>query len=150
MPCWGIVAAANTGSALSLQFGAKVPRRHPIDNPALPPDLRTHEGEAILFVDCASWRLDDDVSVVCCANDDQSIFAPDERGLSVIVGQMVRAVDLALPGFDLTLTFETHVLRVFCDWTHAEEHEDNYDLSVLDATFTVGPRSVLAVTPRHD
>jgi hypothetical protein len=150
LPCWGIAASRNTGTALDMHFGTKVPARWPIPNTDLPPDLRTHVGELELFVDFASWRLDDDVSVVCCSNDDQSAFGPLERGLSVVVDQTVRAVDLVVPGFDLTLTFDRHVLRVFCDWTQSEDDEDNYWLQTALATFNVGARSVLGLSPRGD
>jgi hypothetical protein len=54
---WGIAAGEGTGPLVTLHFGDKLPRLRPLDNPTLAPDLRTHEGEFVLFIKCR-WTIE--------------------------------------------------------------------------------------------
>jgi hypothetical protein len=132
---------------VSLHFGGKVPLKQRLENPKLMDALRTHEGEYVMFIECA-WRIDERDQVVAGCWDDNADGGPMLSGLRRIVGQPVRSIEIS-GACDLTIAFEGDLsLRVFCDQTNEEDGGDNYSLFTPSRTMTVGCRSRLAISAR--
>jgi hypothetical protein len=148
--CWSIVAGAGTGSAIHLEFGAKVPRRVPLrERPRLSAEQVCYEGEIDLFVQCA-WRLERSQSVICGSTDDDRNDGPMVEGLSELRGMTVQDVDVSdpIPDFELRLTGDMR-LKVFCDQTNIETNIDNYSVRVGETIYVVASKGQLATEKRN-
>jgi hypothetical protein len=148
-PCLYYLTSPSGGPALDLHFGAKVPRRQPLDLPGMTAVQRHYEGERSLYVTCA-WRLENRDGVLAGCWDDAGPHGQMRHGLDPLVGQRVRRAIAQPPAWDLALEFENGtLLRVFCDQTSDEEGADNYALFTPDTVFLVGTMSDLFIEPRE-
>lgn len=145
--CWGIAAGANTGSVLNLHFGAKLPRRRPIPNPKLCPDLRRYDGELSILVDCA-WRIETPKRVLCGWLECDGRVNPLEIGVEKLVHRVVTGTECHLPSCDLAFSFDNGMtLRLFCDRTVRES--TNFSLFGLRYCYTVSTNSSISRQRRH-
>ena len=141
LECWGVVAGKGTGSQVLLGFGAKIPWDKPVKNPCLTEDERNFSGEFSLFIQQASWRVEDAAAVICAWEDDNAEGAAMKRGLERLRGQKVASVALSFPGFDIDMRFENGVrLAVFSTFA-GDKNYDNWDFSVPECVYNVGERS---------
>ncbi len=54
--CWGVVGPS-AGSMFSMDFGAKHPRKYPVNNPHLSEDCRIYKAAYRIFVQMAPWLI---------------------------------------------------------------------------------------------
>jgi hypothetical protein len=147
-PCLYYLTSPSGGSALDLHFGAKVPRRQPLELPGLTAVQRHHEGERSLYLTCA-WRLETRDAVLCGCWDDSGTGGQMRHGLDQLIGQRVRRAIAQPPAWDLVLEFENGLLlRVFCDQTSDEEGGENYAVFTADTVFLVGTLSDVFIESR--
>lgn len=147
-PCWGIAAGAGTGSIVSLHFGRKLPRVRPVDNPALDPVLRTHQGEAILFIECR-WIIVSNEKVRFDSERDQSANGTMNRALHRLLGTFVRYLRVSMPIDEVSIEFDNgDVLTLHTDRPEADDPHDNFTLSYGDSSFIIGPDLGLRIEPR--
>ena len=123
--CWECAASPITGSEFSLHFGKKVPFQMPAN---LPKDIES-EGEFILFIRTAAWRLDRQAGVVCSSQDSPQNDGPMLKGLHQIVGRKIRSIKLLNFACDLQVNLSGGlVLRIFCNQTSVGEYSSNYSV----------------------
>jgi len=147
-PCWTVFAGPETGSAIDIHFGSKIPRLPPLRNPALSDDERRYEGEFSLYITCA-WRMTENNQVVYGWTDAADDPAALNSTLEHLVGRTVIAMDVKPTAWDLSLQFGSDlILDIFCDQTSLVDEDDNYALFTPSRLFNVGPRSRLAVELR--
>lgn len=140
--CWECAGGPTTGSRVSLHFGKKMPFLAP---PNLPGKIPEYEGEFIIFVEGATWRLDDQRRVICGSEDSKWPLNEMMTNLRRLVGTTVSAVKLQNPVHDLTIEFSKRfVLRVFCSQTNEQNALNNYSIHLPSGAFIIGPRSVLS------
>ncbi len=146
--CWGIIAGSGTGSVLNLQFGAKIPRQKPLDNPTLRQDVRLFDAEYDLFIECV-LRLDTNQEVICGAWDDNSTEGPMLEGLNNILEKPVTGITVLEPAWDVIIEFDdSFKLKIFCDQVNEEDENDNYSFFTPKQVITVGTRGKLQTEPR--
>jgi len=138
--CWSIIAGEGVGSEITIDFGDRTPRQYALKNPFLTEEQRTNEGSYILHVLC-TWRLDSKTEIICGSNDPNKNDGIMVAGLERLVGQTIRNVEVITPAYDLVLTFDDFVLRVFCDEMDKEDEFDNYSFFTPDMSYTVECRS---------
>src|SRR5438477_6114893 len=93
---WGVVAGRPNGSSMTLHFGGKVLRPPFLRHDKLPGPLRRHNGELIVYVSDAPWRLEQARSVI--AHSGQAFEAEREmvRSLQTLSGR--HATEVAVDG----------------------------------------------------
>lgn len=135
--CWYVSAGGSGGNTFGLDFGAKIPREHPLKNLAHSEEFRHFEGEATLTVWC-DWRLDGPIAPVTGSDNE-----PDriDTLLQVLVGQRVTAIEARPPAWDMTIAFANDlVLQVFCNHIPDKPTFDgNWDAWVRNDAIFVGP-----------
>lgn len=103
----------------------------------------------VIFIENASWRLDNGVQVLCSS---RSSNLPGEEmvsGLAGVVGKELLSVELDRVSLDLVLAFSNELrLSVFADCMSDEYDGDNYSIFALSGVHTVGPRAALAFEAR--
>ena len=148
--CWATVAGEGVGSTFSVKLGKKIARSRPIKNRFLSEDARLYDAEYSLYVQFASWRLDDSRSVICTSTDSNHNDGVMVQGLSKLIGCTVSRVLLTKPGCDLVLDFDRgYRLTVFCCWSNELEPATNYDFFTPHQAFSVESRSEIAMEPRN-
>ena len=141
--CWGIVAGEGTGSIVGLDFGEKVLRLRPVDNPHLTDDERRFEAEMSVLVSC-SWRLDSKLRVLTSSTAPNTNHGPMVKALELLRHRAIESMELSRPGYDLELWFRGGLrFRVFCDQVDIDGG-NNYSFFVKDRVFTVGPKGRVA------
>jgi hypothetical protein len=144
--CWATVAGEGTGSTFTLDFGKKIPRMRPLTNPHLSEDVKLFNSEYGLYVQFASWRLDDVDQVICTSTDNNHNEGVMVKGLARLVGCTVTDMTLSSPGLDLFIRFDKrYQLTVFSCWSNEDEPATNYSVSTPSATFSVESRSSISV-----
>ena len=148
--CWSFVGGEGTGSTFSIEIGKKIPRSRPSKNKFLSDDAKLYDGEYSLYVQFASWRLDDSQSVICTSTDSNHNDGLMVKGLSRLVGCVISNVLLTKPGYDLVLDFDRgYRLTVFCCWSNELEPATNYDFFTPDQVFSIESRSEIKIAPRN-
>ena len=123
--------------------------KEPVSNPSLSPEVREHDPEYSMFIECV-WRLDSRDRIVCGAWDSNKNDGPMLAGLGEIVNHAVRVLTIDPPAMDLTMVFDNDLsLRAFCDQINVDDAVDNYSFFTPSAVFTVGTRSLIRVEPRN-
>jgi len=146
--CWYISTGGAAGSTFKLALGSKVPRLHPLKNPAHSDEYRQFEGEANLLVWCA-WRLDGPNGPLTSWDDGKASVVAQ---LGKLVGRAIDSVVVVAPAWDLTVGFsDGFILRVFCDHVPGDPSFDgNWDLSRQEVAVSVGPGSEYVFEMRND
>lgn len=135
-PLWGMVTSGAGGSILSLHIGEKVPSDLISRNMMLQLELRTHEGEYKLLVEC-DWRIERVERVIATYRDDVTPGGLMHRTANSLVGNDISRIELRRPGHDLRIWFsDGALLSVFPSSTPMTERDD-YVLFV--------PREVIVV-----
>jgi hypothetical protein len=148
--CWASVAGEGTGSTFSLNFGRKILRERPLKNPFLPNDVKRFSSEYSLYVQFASWRLDDIDQVICTSTDSNENDGVMVNGLTRLMGCIVTETKLSKPGQDLFMKFDNkYQLTVFSCWSNEAEPATNYSVSTPTATFSVESRSEILVESKN-
>lgn len=131
---------------VSVHFGKKVPYRVP---PGLKGDVPEQEGEFILFIQDAAWRLDGIGNVICGSEDFKLEGSRMLEGLRSLVGRRVAAAKITTPAEDLEVFFVgKYVLRVFCSQTSRKENCNNYSFHAHDRVFVVEAGSTVSCEAR--
>jgi hypothetical protein len=147
-PCWAVAAGAGTGSLLSLHFGRKLPRIPPINNPAVTPELRNHEGEAVLFIECR-WSVTSKAKALFDTDGDGSAAAMT-KAAKRLAGASVRQVNVEIPPRAFSLHFDNGLtLGVTADDPDPEDPHDNYTFAAQGRSFVIGQDLRLRVEPRR-
>lgn len=147
-PCWGIAAGSGNGWVVSLHFGRKLPRPRPVDNPHLDPDLRTHQGEAILFIECR-WSIVSDGKVRFESDRDEFANGTMNRALKRLLGACVKHLRVSMPIDAVSIEFDNgNILTLHADRADADDPHDNFTLSYGDSSFIIGPDLGLRIEPR--
>ena len=55
--CWAVIGGEGTGTMVTLDCGAKIPRKPILKNSTLSDVERKYEGEIVIFIEMADWRL---------------------------------------------------------------------------------------------
>lgn len=148
--CWAFAGGEGTGSTFSIEIGKKIARNKPLKNRFLSEDAKLYDGEYSLYVQFASWRLDDAQQVICTSTDSNHNEGVMVQGLSKLVGCVVSKALLTKPGYDLVLDFDRgYRLTVFCCWSNELEPATNYDFFTPHQVFSVESRSEIAMEPRN-
>lgn len=144
--CWGFIAGPGTGSMITLDFGGKIPRRKPISNPTLSGEQQKFQGDVVLFIQFAAWRIDSASSVICSSTSPNDLDGPFGEGFRSLLRKRVMNIDVSSPGCDLMIEFENgFVLRVFCDQVNGEDNVCNYSLHLREKVVSVGTGSQVVV-----
>lgn len=134
LPIWGVSTGGAAGTRLLFDAGAKVARDKPIDNDALMPDVRTHEGEYTLFITCP-WRIQTSEGVVVTSGDDPSPDGLLVKAAHSIAGGRIDTVRHQVPGNDLQVTFTNGMtIWIFPIETDRTAWTD-YSISTPEATY---------------
>lgn len=146
--CWGVAAGRGTGTQASLHFGRKVRRIRELDNPKLQPDLRAHEGEVILFIECKwSMRTGDRLLFDSDVDIDDARMA---QTLQRLVGRSVSEIKPSFPPKELSLLFGDDIrLDVQADRPSRTDPHDNYTLIAPHHCYIIGPDLRLRVQARQ-
>lgn len=127
LECWYVAAGKGaTGTTFSLALGDKILRDRPLINTKLSEEYRRFKASVSLLVWCA-WRLDGDEAPETSWDDSDDRFSVVLDGL---VGSRVIEANIALPAWDLQLTFSPYRrMHVFCDHVPGEPSIDiNWEL----------------------
>lgn len=139
--CWEIAAGKTTGSMISFHFGGKLPYKAP---PGLKGNVAKFEGEFILFLQDAAWRIDKNEKVVC-SSEGLSLINNNRSGyqaLRALVGKRVLNVNVRNAGWDLKIGFSGgYLLQVLSIQT--DEVMTNYSFHTPKEVIVVGPRGVV-------
>lgn len=136
LPCSRVVAGQGVGTAVNLDFGKAVRSKK----------VKTSRGshefsmyEASIFVQDATWRLEDTFSVICSsAADDNSEGSALSQGLNRLLNQRIIEASLGNLANDLTLKFENGlVLLVFSVPIIARKDAGNYSVHVPEQVLSV-------------
>jgi hypothetical protein len=147
--CWAFYAGRASGSVIDLHFGAKLPRRQPLQNVNLSDTERNYDGEFSLYVECA-WRLDSIDQVIAGWTQWSDSIDNMFEGLRLVKGRRVEQVDIKRPAWDLTLRFDNNLaLSVFADQDSILDPVDNYCLFTGSKIYTVASRSQIQVEQRR-
>lgn len=84
LPLWSFVGG--NGSRISLDFGKRILRPHPLTNEKLTEEQRRYEAERFLFVECP-WTLTRRGQVVCSWADDYEFV---DESFAPLIGSTVR------------------------------------------------------------
>lgn len=148
LPCWAFAAGEGTGSQVSLHFGRKLPRLRAIDNPALQAELRTHEGEAVLFVEC-QWLLKENNRTVFDSRAESAQENRMLRSLELLPGASVSQIEVKWPLTGVMLSFDNQTtLEISADAPKRDDAHDNFSLGVGQLNFIVGPQLHVRIEPR--
>ncbi len=136
LSCSRVVAGQGVGTAVNLDFG-KIVRSKKVKTSRGSSEFSTYE--ASIFVQDATWRLEDSLSVVCnSAAEDNSEGSALSLGLIRILHQRIVEVRLSNLAHDLMLRFENGlVLLVFSVPITTTQNACNYSVLM--------PEKVLAV-----
>ena len=111
--CWSIIGGEDTGTILSIDFGERITRESPLENPNLSDEQRRYFGELHLFITC-TWRVEDAETVICTAQDVGTDRYRDAGEL--VLGRKVVKTEAFAPAWDLTVEFDSGMrFRIFCD-----------------------------------
>lgn len=136
LECWYVNAGGAAGTSFSLAFGRRVPRRVPLNNPAVSEEFRVNEGEANLYVWCA-WRLETDDAAIASSDQEADQAA---AALERLQGLRVESIEVSGRALDVVLRFSTMLLHVFCDHVDPDpSSEANWELFLEDRAFRAGP-----------
>jgi hypothetical protein len=83
--CWGFIGGPGTGSMITLDFGDKIPRKKAVSNPTLSSEQQKFQGEVVLFIQFAAWRIDFASSVICSSATPNNLDGPFGEGLRSIL-----------------------------------------------------------------
>jgi hypothetical protein len=134
---------------VSFDFGRKVRRTHPIDNPNLTDEQQNYIGEFALFTYFCPWRIEWGDEIIGSWNNDNREDGPMLRAVYRLLDEKVERLELLHPGLDLNIYFTGNlVLRLFCDQTDEKEGADNYIFFAPDKSFAVGIRSKIEIELR--
>ena len=101
--CWSFIAGAGTGSMVSLAFGEKILRHKPLKNPTLTQEQRAFDGEFIVFIKEAPWRiLDENKSTICTSDDNNEVDGLMLSGLKILIGSPVSAISITHERFSIS------------------------------------------------
>jgi len=147
--CWAVVAGNGTGAQVSLHFGRKLTRSRVIDNPEIIPELRTHLGEAILFIEC-KWSLSSKGKTLFDSEAEEDSNEKMERSVTRLLGASVRQVEVTMPPKRIAFTFDNGtVLTLDADeQQESNDLHDNFTFSFGYYSFVIGPDLGLRVIPR--
>jgi hypothetical protein len=110
--CWAAVFGGKEIGSLHLHMGRKLPREHPLRNPHLPAEAKTHAGEHSLLI-WSSWRLQRDGKIIASSDSDRDTLQEASRAL---VGRRVTGAWVYKDTWDLWVYFDDGLrLTVFCD-----------------------------------
>jgi hypothetical protein len=136
--CWAIDAGRRTGSAYSLDLGAKIPRGVPLVHPSIDVDVREFEPEASVFAQACAWRLHDGDAVVATCADENAFGGPIEIGLRRLVGGVITETNVSIPGWDLRLDWDTGMILCLFPTTSSREDETDYQITAANELVAVG------------
>lgn len=147
--CWAFAAGRGTGAQVSLHFGRKLPRLKPVDNPRLQEDLRTHEGEAIVFIECR-WSIRRKGRTLFDSESDIDMARRMLDALEQLREATVIEVAAKLPPTSVSLMFDNgSELALHSDMPDLHDPHDNFSLSFGESTFVIGPDLGLRVEARR-
>jgi hypothetical protein len=149
LTCSEVVAGWGVGTAVLLEFGqvVRVQRRETKRG------LRESKiFESSIFVQDATWRVENDTKVICCtAADDNSPKSKLVLGLNKMLKQRVVSAELSNTAFDLSVQFGNGLrFLVFSVPLTAELNENNYSILTSDTSYSVGFDGSVAVECRDD
>jgi hypothetical protein len=141
LEAWSTFAVRGSGSHVSIHCGRRVPRARSLSNPSISEEARAHEGEWILFIQNAPWRLANAERVVCSWNSSNAPGGEMIAGLKQVEGRRIISARTRPPSHDLFIDFGGGwELVIFCERMDAEEHGDSYTLLGPGVAVTVGER----------
>jgi len=147
--CWAAAAGAGTGAIVSFHFGRKLPRPKPLDNPAVGADLRTHQGEAILFIECR-WSVTSKNGVSFDSDEDRKFNGRVARAIKNVVGSAVLQIRATMPPSEIVVSFDNgSTLELHADPADPDDPHDNFSLSFGDTSYVIGPDLGLRLEPRR-
>ena len=122
---WAAAGGGCTGSIVSFEFGERLLRERPVENPSLPEEMRTHQGELSLLIYCA-WRIEEGSTHIVGGSGD---WDEKKQGLATDSLKTVLdspVADVELNSFlDLTIAFHSGTrLHVFCDQSACDQSGD--------------------------
>jgi hypothetical protein len=125
-----------------------LPRSRAIDNPEINTELRTHVGEAILFVEC-KWSVSVRGRSLFNSETDEDSTEKMEKALDRLAGASVREVEVTMPPKRIALSFDNGaILTIEADEQRVDDLHDNFTLSFGNLSFAIGPDLGLRVLPR--
>ncbi len=144
--CWSVLLGKNTGSAVDMKFGDKLPRIRPLNNPHLSSDERKYDGEMSLYIIGCVWRIDSDEEVISVSHEKIETGSPSYEVFKSFIGHTLDNISLAVPGLDASFRFSNGLtLKLFCDRTGPKEPgNDNYCIFVQKDIYCVDAGSRLS------
>lgn len=148
LACTEIVEGEGVGTAVSLSFGSVIKRKN----------LETKRGnrevlmhQASVFIQDATWRLEDFNSVVCStAVDDNRSGSVLMLGLDRLLQKRLVEAKLCNTALDLILSFEESLtLLVFSVPIESAPNVQNYSIFTKDKIFNVGFDATVTISPRN-
>jgi hypothetical protein len=142
--CWDVAAGGPyVGSMFSLHCGRRVPYPAPS---TLKGKVPRFEGEYILFVGEAAWRIERGSKI---------LFSSENRGedmtngLARLVGKIVRSAKVCNTSYDLRIEFSSnYALSIFCSQTDDRNGCNNYSVHDMDEVLVIGAKSMLSLEKR--
>lgn len=123
--CWSVIAGAGTGSMFTMALGDKLRRARPIPNSCLSDDQRAFDGEFVVFIKNASWRIEQRGRTLCTSNDSNASGGAMLSGLMHLVENAISSARVTDGVGSLALTFADNIcLIVSC----TDENWENYSL----------------------
>lgn len=132
--CWGISAGAPNGSYVTLHFGEKIARDHPISNKNLLYGLGEFAGEYRLGI-FSTWRLQTNGKPITGSSEPNGHGGPLDEGLLRLLNSTITNIRMTNSCGDLNIGFGRIYLKVFCSNTgngdddYYAQHESNWVLS---------------------
>lgn len=107
LECWAAMAGSGTGSMISFKFGDKIPRKRPLSNLKLAPEVRRFDGEFTLFVrGGADWVVKNADQIVCTNNDSNEDGGTMLSGLALLTGRPVLSTNVSETLLEIELNFD--------------------------------------------
>jgi hypothetical protein len=122
-------------------------RKRKCRNLSLSENLRTYEGEFILFIECA-WSLAYRGDKICDSSTDNGADGKMLRGLHRLIGANAGQVTISSPPRHATMSFTKDLSLQLTAHVSTEDAADNYSLVTPEMTFIVGPTLRLRSEPR--
>jgi len=145
--CWGFVAGQGTGSILALNFGKKILREKPVDNPHLSEDCRNFDPE-FSFLIYSPWRLNNSTEILSASYYDNSNDGAMINGLNKVLNKSVESISCESPCNDLSIEFEDNtVLKIFACDIGFDEDSSFYNFYSPSGIFSVVDDSRIEFEP---